>query len=84
MANLIPTDMKNNIIPIIIAAVAALGLASCASAPSMQPAVDLETTERQMPVTGTPNIGQHEAARNAVDYGIDRRYYHGGGGLFGF
>ena len=80
--------MKNHL-PIVAAAGAfALGVVSCApgpyNQPSMLPAADVEQVERQAPVTGTPNVGQHEAGRNAVDYSNDRGYGYGYGSGYGY
>ena len=58
----------------------ALMLASCMT-PSqpLQPGVDVEEIKRQAPVTPTPNVGQHEAGRNAVDYSNPRGPYNRSG-----
>lgn len=41
----------------------------------LQPRADVEAIERQAPVEPIPNIGQHQAGRNAVDYANDRRRF---------
>ena len=68
--------MKNNILTLATGALCALALASCTTVGPAGPVMhgNLEAIERDAPVTGTPNVGQHEAGQNAVDYGLDRRY----------
>ena len=79
--------MKIPIPSILLIAGSALVIASCAvpNSQPMQPGVDVEEIERQAPVTPTPNVGQHEAARNAVDYSNPRsgRYGDGYGSGYG-
>lgn len=76
--------MKNAISTLLVTAGCALALASCAvtDTQSMQPRADVEAVERESQVTPTPNVGQHEAGRNAVRYANDRGY-HGYGHGYG-
>ncbi|MDP0490606.1 MAG: hypothetical protein Q7Q71_06115 [Verrucomicrobiota bacterium JB023] len=63
-----------------LAGLGLLALASC-TAPygsgmqQMTPRADVEAVERQAPVTPAPSNAA--SARNAVDYGLDRRYGYG-------
>lgn len=55
-------------------------LASCTTLNQpLQPGVDVEELERQAPITPTPNVGQHEAGRNAVNYSTPRGPYNRSG-----
>ncbi|NJM38083.1 MAG: hypothetical protein HC845_09635 [Akkermansiaceae bacterium] len=60
----------------------ALTLISCANQ-NLRPQTNIENLERQAPVTGTPNVGQHQAGANAIRYSNDR-YRTGLGGGYGY